>query len=877
MLSELIIASTLVINGFAVLNFKLQKAPQGFNAFAEGEGENQSAGSSPTEMTATFDISGITSSLSETVNYLTNADNILKKSLRPIPAGRKRASARVLPKKDEKNEDDEFNIDFSSELKELRSELDMRRREEDRLQKEIAEILAETTIDGGEQSRSFGLAVSRLNNSMLMVENDSKQLAASLKTISTLADTISGRVSALDVAKTRVVECLQLASDMRDLGVCSEGIDDAIRNEDFETAAQHIHRFLTLDKAVFQYREAGERNPDATNSIRHSYDVLTSATSRLKKILESRLDEAVQRQDVPNLQRFVKLFPMLNEADNGIKRFSVYLNQKIDKLGEDHVKIMQAGGTDDKRIAGILEANQPIIENSYGADKLLDFISILQINIDGVVGKVLEAFEKSRGVNSRVRKVQRLLRDKNATAERIDPLELDVLLSEICLMNTHAEMYWRFIRRRVGAAPGSVAKEKDEYVVVGDDDYEDLDEEQIKRLEEEKVRRKADRERKLDQLLNRSLVGTKMQELLGDYILLEQYYMEETVVKAIDMDQKDESSGLLSSVVDDVLFIVRKCVRRAASSGSVDCVCATLNNGVTLLETTYFAHLQKDINAGYPSVGFAAEAFQTAQTAYNVIQHGKTVTEAGPDAQRETFLTALNNAKGTAMMLRDLRRSLHSEWTAKSQRPKVDTDKLEHAAAQLEDVARKMDSLSNRGVDKMLEKNARFIFSVVDAYRELPHELTMEDLAEFEAADPFIEAFASMLDKLIATHEPILHAENFQSLLLALCSEVTRQLERVIFKCQFNRYGGLQLDREFRHISAYLSTVAGWTARERCSRLSQIVALLNVETVEEAVDLWNHTLTSASPLSRALSSSEAKKVLRLRIDLPSTLVNNMDL
>lgn len=39
--------------------------------------------------------------------------------------------------------------------------------------------------------------------------------------------------------------------------------------------------------------------------------------------------------------------------------------------------------------------------------------------------------------------------------------------------------------------------------------------------------------------------------------------------------------------------------------------------------------------AGYPSVGWTAEAYQTAQTAYNVIQHGKTVADAGPEKQKE--------------------------------------------------------------------------------------------------------------------------------------------------------------------------------------------------------------------------------------------------
>ncbi|KAK6042434.1 hypothetical protein COOONC_20061, partial [Cooperia oncophora] len=399
------------------------------------------------------------------------------------------------------------------------------------------------------------MAVSRLNNAMLVVETDTKQLAASLRTISRLADNISGKVSALDVAKTRVVECLQLAGDMHDLGVCSEGVDECISNEDYEQAAQHIHRFLTLDRAVFQF-SSSTVDKDAGQNVSHSYEVLTNATARLKEILEKKLEAAVDAEDIPSMQRFVKLFPLINEHNSGLTRFGKYLSKQIAKIGNDNLKIMDVGGTDDKRInvlyadtlflffegiAALLETNQPLIESSYGPDKLLDFINMLQVDIDQVVGKVIDAFAKKRQLDKRLKAVQRLLREDRHSdkgedrilVERLDALELDKLLSEICLMNTHTEMYWRFVRRRLKGA--SLEADQEEFVMVNGDDFGD-DEEKKKRLEEEKLRRKNEREKKLDQLLNRSLVGSKMQELLGNYLLLEQYYMQESVRKAIDME-----------------------------------------------------------------------------------------------------------------------------------------------------------------------------------------------------------------------------------------------------------------------------------------------------------------------------------------------------
>lgn len=90
--------------------------------------------------------------------------------------------------------------------------------------------------------KTFDLALSRLNNNIECVEIDSRQLANNLRIVSGLAENISSKVSALDVAKSRVVECLQRVSDLRDLRTCAEGVEIAMQQESYEEAARHIHR-----------------------------------------------------------------------------------------------------------------------------------------------------------------------------------------------------------------------------------------------------------------------------------------------------------------------------------------------------------------------------------------------------------------------------------------------------------------------------------------------------------------------------------------------------------------------------------------------------------------------------------------------------------
>jgi hypothetical protein len=64
----------------------------------------------------------------------------------------------------------------------------------------------------------------------------------------------------------------------------------------------------------------------------------------------------------------------------------------------------------------------------------------------------------------------------------------------------------------------------------------------------------------LEATLNGSELCHRMQELLGSYLLLERYFMEESVRKAVAMDAMEDGSHT-SSMVDDVFFIVRKSIR----------------------------------------------------------------------------------------------------------------------------------------------------------------------------------------------------------------------------------------------------------------------------------------------------------------------------
>jgi len=68
------------------------------------------------------------------------------------------------------------------------------------------------------------------------------------------------------------------------------------------------------------------------------------------------------------------------------------------------------------------------------------------------------------------------------------------------------------------------------------------------------------------------------------------------------MDNLVETSGedsyVVSSMTDDVFFIVKKCIKRSLASRSVDGICAVINNACGILESDFADLLLNQLRQG---------------------------------------------------------------------------------------------------------------------------------------------------------------------------------------------------------------------------------------------------------------------------------------
>ena len=78
--------------------------------------------------------------------------------------------------------------------------------------------------------------------------DDTKQLSSKINVTSKISINVSSKIRKLDCAKERVAACLQRIGDILDLKFCTQNIEKALANNDYEKAAAHIHRFLSIDE-----------------------------------------------------------------------------------------------------------------------------------------------------------------------------------------------------------------------------------------------------------------------------------------------------------------------------------------------------------------------------------------------------------------------------------------------------------------------------------------------------------------------------------------------------------------------------------------------------------------------------------------------------
>ncbi|XP_058121521.1 conserved oligomeric Golgi complex subunit 4 [Anopheles ziemanni] len=705
--------------------------------------------------------------------------------------------------------------------------------------------------------RSIGIALSSLN----VVSDKSRHLSEMINHTASLAESVSAKVRRLDEARSRVSECQQRVHDLIDLQLCSQGVMTAIREEDFEQGAAHVNRFLSMDKTLLQ--KTADDVSGSITSVSKAVSTLEQATVQIQQMVNQKFDEAVKRDDLASVERFFKIFPLLGMHDEGLEKFMTYICGKLQAKAAKELRSSMDIAKAEKRtavayadtltillenIARVIEVNQAIIENCYGPGRLVQICRILQRECDDEVTKCVQEFNRNRQTGRRIAQINDYIKSAGNSSsgmghyrkasggggsiDKLNAKDIDSLIGEITIMHSRAELYVKFIKRRC---------------------TNDLEKSSLS------PEVKQERLSELNTLLQKSRLNTQMQELLGTYLLFERYFMEESVLKAIGLD-KLEDGQQCSSMLDDVFFIVRKCIRRSNGTQSLDGVCAVINNAASCLEEDFLKALKSPLKAGYPT-GYIdlAQAYNAFQSS---IQQGRLQT-SDSDHARGRFIAALNNADMSTEFIETLWKMMAEEveitFPTMSAREK---EKLDSCLGGLKSFGDSLKALVDFGFQQLRSSAIKpRLHPWVDQFLTHNHNLTEEELATYEAGETFVQFLIVQIDGLLNSFKVALTPRNFDALVSIVTTEITTRMERAIKKTTFNRMGGLVLDQEVRALASFLTGATSWSVRDKLAKLLQMGTILNLESVSELPEYWE-----SSSASWRLTANEARSILALRID-----------
>ncbi|XP_047544631.1 conserved oligomeric Golgi complex subunit 4 [Vanessa atalanta] len=373
------------------------------------------------------------------------------------------------------------------------------------------------------------------------VKNDAQVAADMVDKTAALARDVSAKVRQLDLARSRVAECQRRVHDLIDLRVCSAGVETAIKAHDYETAAGHVARFLSMEPgSVAAARARGAPDP------RRDMD---AAARTLRDHLVRKFEEAAKRDDDAAVERLFKLFPQIGRAEEGVDLLAKYLATQLEACVRRAGAVERGGaGAFAAALTRALEAGAAGVERAR-----VPLAAHAAPRAHALLPAALRVLQPK--VCSGVRRIcSEMLASSRASGEQYgDPRAAEPALAELALAHSRLQLYFGFLRRRP---------------------------ELMTTLNE------ADKEAcsaAIEKIISECDITRVAQDVLSHYLTLERYFLEESVNKALKMSAA-QSGATTSSLVDDVFFIARKVIRRGISTGSADGACAVLNEAGAQLE-----------------------------------------------------------------------------------------------------------------------------------------------------------------------------------------------------------------------------------------------------------------------------------------------------
>lgn len=675
---------------------------------------------------------------------------------------------------------------------------------------------------------------SQTASAVLSARTQAVELCSSTTATARLADGISRKVRELDAAQSRLRATLAHIDMCRDRSRAVEGAKSAIETEDIEAAVRCIARFLDIEDEVIQNMQSShEFNDDVAATSVPAEDMLDQSKimSELRDLViakaRNKFEEAAAAKDHGNVAKFAALLGNLRLQDEGVKLLTDHVRNLIAERAQAdydalvdvfadggeiaHISYVEALTNLFRDIAAAMEEYMELLRDSFGPEKATVAILNLHAECDVRGVRILQRFMDHRGLRRLASQIGMRRRDDSMNEPPvIDPRQIEGYLSEILTLCTRGEDYLQFLLLRIteAQAPTALAPSHETSLRSGQ-------------------------------------LATCLRELLSYYISLEEFYIEESIIKAISIDEPVTGS-LTSSMVDDAFFVLLSAGRRALATRRAPSAVSVLNQIHTSLSTTLRTALAKGLQ------GSAGRLAASASERSNQLEESLNLEVVNRAA------LVFNNVDVAASYVDKLKQQLDDLITPMFPVPH-DRDRLKLVLADLGKASSDFRRLSSQGAEQICTALFGPIRTLLDEFLDRNYELEVDDLDHLSL---WPHAVMNAFTKQFMWLQSVLTSNIFEMVVLSSLDKITSRVEAAIPQKRFTQLGGLQLERDIRFLVLGFSDIVSRTVRDKFARLQQTATILGVETVEEAMELAN----SGVGVWR-LSSMEVRQALALRVDL----------
>eukprot|EP00727_Mastigamoeba_balamuthi_P006894 m51a1_g2825 Conserved oligomeric Golgi complex subunit 4A (733) ;mRNA; r:199203-202344 len=640
-----------------------------------------------------------------------------------------------------------------------------------------------------------------------------------------LATNVSGPVRKLDLAKQRVDRTARKIEDIIDLKDCMVTVVEALESGQYEAAARSVRRYLLLDESVLDS---------------HSRELLKMRQLEMKNIMQVKLEEETRQGNEEGVRRFCRILAQLGSEEDALDCYCRFVRRQCastaDKIHRALSTTLARSGSDEAKttcadaLTKICEAAASVVDRQVGqtADDPLwpgsapPVLRELQAQCDVDGCRVFDIFNDRHYILSRVAEVQ----SRRATTDlRSDPRELPRLLEEMTVLCQTAEVFDSFIRAKEREALSLVEKRAAEEAALSTEGQQQ---------QQQKMPREGTR------LAQCSEMNRRSQEMAGNYVLLEEYYMSESTRNILRSEERN------AEAIDLVYYVLQRSIMRSLLTCSPHCTCAVINNTVTVITRDMIDVIVRDLKEITANRGWGQQDQPSARSIWSLIS---CLDQSASDVEKLNAITFSECQKlfGRVPGALDKIRTCLETLT--------DTSKTCLAAvAEYVDVACKQYVLPRmRGTLDMI------------ASARVSYELTQSEFDSLESAEnPFV-VLAASTESVCRQYEGALTQGAYEALVGKIVGAVAERVEQAVAQRRYNQLGALLLQRDVHKMTSQLSRLAGRGARDRLTRLSHMAEFLSVERVPEAAELWRE---SSGKVTWRLAPTEVRRVLALRVEFP---------